>query len=119
MMKLFGRWVAVILLIVGLSAGVSPVRAQDCAAESRQDAGLMTADAVLARPAGVVATVAGFAMYLISSPFSALGGNSEEAWQSLVASPANYTFKRPLGHFECTQPVQADVKHHGHIPKGR
>lgn len=62
--------------------------------------GLMTADIALARPAGVLATVAGFAIFVVSSPFSAMGGNTKEAWQSLVAEPANYTFKRPLGHFD-------------------
>ncbi len=109
-MKQYGGWVVCLLLIMGLSGGLSPVRAQDCSAQPHQDAGLMTADAALARPVGVVATVAGFALYLVSSPFSALSGNSEEAWQSLVVSPANYTFKRPLGHFECEQVPQTDDK---------
>ena len=63
------------------------------------DPGLMTADFFLVRPVGTVATVTGFVIFLVSSPFSALGGNSHEAWESLVASPANYTFHRPLGVF--------------------
>jgi len=41
------------------------------------------------------------AIFVVSVPFSALGGNSQEAWNSLVVSPADYTFKRPLGHFDC------------------
>ena len=61
---------------------------------------MMTADVALARPVGAAATVTGFALFLVSSPFSLLGGNAREAWDNLVAAPAAYTFKRPLGHFE-------------------
>ena len=82
----------------------APVSADDCNPRSQKEQGLMVADAALARPVGAVATVAGFAVFLVSSPFSALGGNTQEAWDSLVVSPAKYTFKRPLGHFECEPP---------------
>jgi len=84
-------------------AGNSAV-AKSCASKEQQNSGLMTADIALARPVGAVATVTGLALFVISSPFSALGGNSQEAWDNLVASPAQYTFKRPLGHFDCEQP---------------
>ncbi|MCX5870476.1 MAG: hypothetical protein NTY00_07555 [Deltaproteobacteria bacterium] len=79
----------------------TPGLAKDCAAWDQNDPGLMAADIALARPAGAMATVAGLAIFVVSAPFSALGGNSQEAWDSLVASPADYTFKRPLGHFDC------------------
>jgi hypothetical protein len=81
----------------------APAGAKECENRSQQDPGLMAADVALARPAGTVATVAGFVVFLVSSPFSALGGNSSEAWNSLVVSPAHYTFKRPLGHFDCEE----------------
>ena len=61
---------------------------------------MMTTDLTLARPVGAAATVTGFALFLVSSPFSLLGGNAGEAWDNLVAAPASYTFKRPLGHFD-------------------
>ena len=104
-MKPQGKRLVIMLLAAALSVGGSlqTVRAQDCAAKNHTEPGLMTADVALARPVGAVATVAGFAIFLVSSPFSALGGNSKEAWQSLVESPANYTFKRPVGHFDCEQ----------------
>ena len=62
--------------------------------------GVMTVDLVLCRPLGFVAMLGGTLIFVVSSPFSALGGNVEEAWDSLVVSPAQYTFKRPLGEFE-------------------
>ena len=59
----------------------------------------MAVDAVIARPLGIVATVAGSAIYTVSLPFSLLGGNESDARRNLVYSPAGYTFKRPLGQF--------------------
>lgn len=60
--------------------------------------GAMFVDAVLVRPLGVVATVVGAATWVVSLPFSALGGNVGEAANALIKAPAGYTFKRPLGH---------------------
>jgi hypothetical protein len=68
--------------------------------EKGNSAEMMTVDLIAARPIGLVATVGGALVYLISWPFSALGGNSDQAWQTLVVTPAEYTFKRPLGEFE-------------------
>jgi hypothetical protein len=97
------RMQAFILLTLFLAAGfyASPVSAGDCDPQSQKEQGMMVMDTALARPVGAVATVAGFAVFLVSSPFSALGGNTHEAWDTLVAAPARYTFKRPLGHFDC------------------
>ena len=60
----------------------------------------MVLDAVVLRPVGLVTTVAGSAVYMISLPFSVLGGNEAEVREHLVNEPARYTFKRPLGEFE-------------------
>lgn len=68
--------------------------------KNQKDPGAMTIDALVARPVGLVATLAGAAVFVVSLPFSAVGGNSDEAWDRLVVSPAEYTFKRELGDFE-------------------
>ena len=59
----------------------------------------MIVDALVARPIGLITTVAGSAVYAISLPFSLFGGNEENAREKLVKEPARYTFKRPLGEF--------------------
>ena len=59
----------------------------------------MVADTLIARPIGLLTTVVGSAIYVISLPFSLLGGNEEMAREKLVKEPASYTFKRPLGEF--------------------
>jgi hypothetical protein len=61
--------------------------------------GKMTGDALLVRPLGICATVIGAAIFVVSLPFSAWGGNSKTAHERLVEDPFNFTFKRPLGEF--------------------
>ena len=55
-------------------------------------------DLFVLRPLGIVATVGGIALFIVSLPFSALGGNTDQAADKLVKAPFNYTFSRPLGH---------------------
>ena len=57
----------------------------------------MMFDLVVLRPLGLAATVVGTAFFIVSLPFSALGGNTDEAAKKLVVEPAKYTFSRPLG----------------------
>lgn len=59
----------------------------------------MSIDIIAARPLGLAATLLGTVVFVVSWPFSALGGNSGEAWDTLVVSPAEYTFQRQLGDF--------------------
>jgi hypothetical protein len=68
--------------------------------EEHIDPMTMVVDMALARPLGLVSTVAGLVVFLVASPLSALGGNTDETWSILVVAPANYTFHRPIGHFE-------------------
>ena len=57
------------------------------------------ASELIVRPLGIVATVGGAAIFVLTLPFSALGGNTEAAHEYLVEDPFNFTFKRPLGDF--------------------
>jgi hypothetical protein len=63
-------------------------------------AGAMTVDLLFVRPVGIVSVVFGTAVFIVSLPFSALGGNAGNAAKQLVAAPFNYTFARELGQFE-------------------
>jgi hypothetical protein len=60
----------------------------------------MTGDALFARPALFAITVVGSVVYVVSLPFSLLGGNAAEAGETLVMGPAKATFVRCLG---CTR----------------
>jgi hypothetical protein len=60
----------------------------------------MTGDLLIARPLSLAVTVVGVAVFLVSLPFSLLGGNVGEAGKTLVVGPATTTFVRCLG---CSQ----------------
>ncbi len=93
--------ISLLLTVFTVVCFKTPGFAEHCVAGDHKDPGLMAADIVIARPVGAMATLTGLAIFVVSAPFSALGGNIPEAWTSLVISPAKYTFKRPLGHLDC------------------
>ena len=86
----------VIIDVLVFSVGASAL-AQDQYRQSERSAEKMVADAVFLRPLGFVSTVLGSAVFIVSLPFSAIGGNSGEAFNKMVKEPAEYTFVRPLG----------------------
>ena len=59
--------------------------------------GTMLADAFMVRPLMLAGTIVGAATFIVTLPFSLLGGNVGEAGRTLVVEPAAYTFVRPLG----------------------
>jgi hypothetical protein len=85
---------AMIFIPLGTSA-----LAQSQEIDNKITAEAMTADLLVVRPLGIVASVVGTAVFIVSLPFSALGGNTKIACQKLVKDPAKFTFKRPLGDF--------------------
>lgn len=67
---------------------------------NERSAGAMAVDVLAVRPLGFVATVLGTGLFVVSLPFSALGGNVDEAAENLVVNPARFTFVRPLGEYD-------------------
>lgn len=57
----------------------------------------MVGDLLVARPVGVVMTVGGAAVWVVSLPFTLLAGHASEAADSLMLGPAESTFMRCLG----------------------
>jgi hypothetical protein len=60
-------------------------------------AGTMLADTFMVRPFMLVSTIVGTAAFVVTLPFSLLGGNTGESAKTLVGEPFMYTFARPLG----------------------
>jgi hypothetical protein len=89
-----------IMLGVFAAAFVSSASAEYMYDQAEQPtAGTMLADTVLVRPLMLVGTAAGVVAFVVTLPFSALGGNVGDAGRLLVVDPAKYTFVRPLGEF--------------------
>ncbi|PSJ21170.1 hypothetical protein CVH10_13680 [Halomonas sp. ND22Bw] len=82
-------------LLLALLMSAPPALAMDD--EARPSGGAMAVDALFARPLLAAATVGGAAVFLVSLPFSALGGNVGEAAETLIKTPAEATFRRCLG----------------------
>lgn len=57
----------------------------------------MIGDTLLARPTLIGSTVIGAVLWVVTLPFSALGGNVGEAGKTLVVAPAKNAFVRCLG----------------------
>ncbi|MCL4722480.1 MAG: multidrug transporter [Gammaproteobacteria bacterium] len=89
---------ALVVLTATAALTLPPVtRAADVGHTEDATYGTMFVDFIVARPLGLCATVVGAAAWVVTLPFSALGGNVDEATQTLVVKPARYTFVRPLG----------------------
>lgn len=71
----------------------------------RPEAYEMGLDLLIARPIALAMTVVGSAIFVVSLPFSLLGGNVGDAADVLVIGPAKATFTRCLG---CVDNSQAD-----------
>lgn len=71
----------------------------------------MLGDLVVARPIGLVLTVGGAALWLVSLPFSLLAGNAGQAADTLILGPGEQTFMRCLG---CRQSgyTNKDIEQH-------
>jgi hypothetical protein len=58
------------------------------------------ADGLLLRPGGLLATVVGTAVFVVTLPFSIPTKSVDKAAQKLIVDPGRYTFVRPLGQVE-------------------
>ena len=75
-------------------------RTEDVSAEE------MIADGLLLRPAGIVATVLGTVVFVVTLPFSIPTKSVDKAAQKLIVDPVRYTFVRPLGQIESSKPMR-------------
>ena len=56
-------------------------------------------DVALVRPGCFVATLLGSAAFIVALPFAAASGSIRQTADTLVVSPAQATFTRPVGDF--------------------
>lgn len=74
---------------------------------SRPTVWAMAIDAGLVRPVGFAATIFGAGLFVVTLPFSILGGNVKESADTLITAPGKMTFLRCLG---CTEGQDNDNK---------
>ena len=96
------QWKKMILVpTLVLAVGIPPALAMDQDQIAREPTGdEILADGLIARPLGLIATVIGAAAFVVTLPFTIPSKSTDRAAATLVAEPARYTFKRPIGQFD-------------------
>ena len=69
----------------------------DAAVDESPNEWAMVGDLFVARPVGLVMTVGGAAVWVVSLPFTLLAGHAGEAAETLIMGPGETTFMRCLG----------------------
>jgi hypothetical protein len=103
-------WKKLVVVTLTLAMAVPPVFAQMQPTGPDQEqigreptTAEMYADGLIARPLGLVASVVGAVVFVVTLPFTIPSKSVHSAAKELVAVPAQYTFKRPLGQFDNCQ----------------
>ncbi len=103
-MNLFRSTAAVLALTTGLLAlpAQAQVQQQNASGDPLYTANApkafsMAGDLLIARPLLIGATAVGAVLFVVSLPFTALGGNIGEAGKALVVEPGTAAFVRCLG----------------------
>ena len=69
----------------------------DCSVEQ---AFIAIPDLLVVRPISLAGCAVGFTAFVVSSPFTAMAECVDESWDTLVKTPARFTFERDLGDFD-------------------
>ena len=89
-----------ILFSVLISMASSSFARDNWDSNEQLDDGEVIVDLLLARPLGLVGSVAGLAIHGVGLLFSVPGENFSEVAEVMVEDPLHYTFNRPLGRFD-------------------
>ena len=85
-----------VVILTCFVAGLAPRAAFSAVSEDERDLAYLVDVAVL-RPVGLVTTIAGFALFVVTLPISIPTLSIEKSFDILVVNPARYTFVRELG----------------------
>ena len=97
MLMLRGRILRGMITMIAVFMFVLPTHSQAAEIEETPSAAAMVFDGLIIRPLTLVGTILGTAVWVVTLPFSLLGGNAGEAADVLVIAPAEATFVRCLG----------------------
>lgn len=85
-------------LLISTQAGARDPEESSSADQSHQPtAEQMILDGLVYRPISLAGTLVGTGIFIVTLPFSLIGGNADVAGQRLVLEPASDTFLRCLG----------------------
>ena len=93
-MKIVPRAVALTLGAV-IALSILPNRCQASSYEEKAET--IAADVFVYRPAGVILTAGGTALFLLILPATLISGGTKDTAKTLVKTPFRFTFRRPIG----------------------
>lgn len=90
---------AAVVLLTTATLGSAPAFAQGPTQAQKENPSFfaMAGDLAIVRPLMLATTVVGGAVFVVSAPFAAMGGNIAQSGRTLVAQPFKATFVRCLG----------------------
>jgi len=97
-----------ITILAFFMAGLTPRVALSDVTEEERDLAYL-ADVAVLRPVGLVTTVAGIALFIVTLPISVPTLSVEKSFDILVKSPAAYTFARELGGEDYNSDVRREL----------
>ncbi|HSU53207.1 MAG TPA: hypothetical protein VLT36_04025 [Candidatus Dormibacteraeota bacterium] len=86
------KFLTTLFVVAFLGTSATP-----CLAQDDLD---MAADVIIVRPACVVATAVGSALFVVALPFSAISKSVRKSAHAFVVRPAKAAFTRPLGDMD-------------------
>ena len=91
--------IKLLVVLFALSLGLDSV--SQCRADDNTLGAI--ADVTIVRPGCLVATVIGSVFFVIALPIAAMSGSVKQTANTLVVTPAQATFTRPIGDFTSIQ----------------
>jgi hypothetical protein len=86
----------ILILLCAITIGMGNISLSRAANDN--DIATIT-DVALVRPGCFLATLLGSAVFVVALPFAAASGSIRQTADTLVVSPAQATFTRPVGDF--------------------
>ena len=97
------------LIAIVCAAAVASIGQTAAYAKTESDPAAVAADALVARPLCLVATIVGSAIFVVSLPVAATSKSIDSTAEALVLKPYRATFARPLGDFDYSSDTSANA----------
>jgi len=90
--------ILILTLLISFSVNADEPRdVSEPATQYKPTAEQMIIDGLIYRPLSLAGTLLGTGLFIVTLPFSLIGGNADVAGERLVLEPASSTFDRCLG----------------------
>jgi uncharacterized membrane protein YfcA len=98
-----------VIMVFSVTFLAAPLCAQDVyktwqPPNTQPDGEKMLWDSLVMRPAGLITCLLGIGGFIVALPFALTSQTQTQAYDSLVVEPFSYTFSRPMGLLDPSNP---------------